>query len=222
MSIKKLKPVDLGGLKRPDPGKPETNDEETSRIVDMLFDELMSIFPAHKCAFETQHIFDLAKKNWFLALKSARITSVETIKVGLNQARKSTNPFFPSCGQFVLWCSPSSDDLGMPSKEDAYDISQKMNRQFPEGLQLPLEVESVIKYCLKSIGRMEYRMMTAENSRKTFYYTYELALKRHASCGVDIIPRAIPRETRQTQGDRERAMKARDIGMESLKEILNR
>jgi len=197
--------------------KNESDDAETMRIVDMLFDELMSIFPAYKYAFDSQDIFDLAKKNWFLALKDSGIHSIDAIKIGLTQARKSINPFFPSCGQFVSWCNPSDEMLGMPSKEDAYLISIEMNRQFSSVTNISPEVESVIRNCLSSIGPMEYRAMRAEESRKVFYYMYDLTLKKYAKGEIKIIPKAIPAHTKSTPEDRERANAARDNTMSYLR-----
>jgi hypothetical protein len=197
-----------------------SSDHQTMEIVDMLFDELMSIFPAHKYAFDSQDIFDLAKKNWFMAMKAANINSIKSIKIGLAQARKSVNPFFPSCGQFVSWCNPSHEMLDMPSKEDAFIISNKLNRQFSEPLAIEPEVETVIKNCLTSIGRMEYRVMRVEDARKVFYYTYEVALKKYASGEIQPIPKAIPEKTQETPEDRKRAMDARNAAMSYLKSSL--
>lgn len=78
---------------------------EMNKTIDFLFARLKTIFPAWKSAFSSDVEYNEAKKYWLETLINERITSVAQIRVGVERARKSESPFFPSVGQFIAWCN---------------------------------------------------------------------------------------------------------------------
>ena len=88
-------------------------------IVDSLFDQLAFVFPAWKYTWDTEEKIKGAKKEWVKAFFENDITTKEQIAHGLKKARKMDSDFLPSCGKFVSWCTPSPEDLGYPSEQQA-------------------------------------------------------------------------------------------------------
>ncbi|MED7817245.1 replication protein P [Vibrio cholerae] len=98
-------------------------------LVNGLFAELQVIFPAWRLAFPTQGALDNAKRTWTLALFENGIHHSNQIKLGLRKARASGSPHIPSVGQFMTWCRPSAEDLGLPSIEQAFSMIGMMRYQ---------------------------------------------------------------------------------------------
>ena len=88
-------------------------------IVDSLFEQLAFVFPAWKYTWDTEEKIKGAKKEWVKSFFENNISTKEQISHGLKKARKMDSDFLPSCGKFVAWCSPSAEDLGYPSEQQA-------------------------------------------------------------------------------------------------------
>ncbi len=95
-------------------------DKTAINVVNQLFEKLTVIMPAFKQAWPKEGDFELAKKEWIIAFHQANINTIEQIKRGLNHFRLLATPFVPSPGEFIEWCQPSPEDIGMPSIEQAY------------------------------------------------------------------------------------------------------
>ncbi len=78
------------------------------KIISDLLTELQGLFPAWRQAFGTQREIRNVQKVWAKALISCNLTDWGHIQRGLNKAKQSHNPFFPSVGAFISWCVPVS------------------------------------------------------------------------------------------------------------------
>ncbi|USH01103.1 replication protein P [Grimontia kaedaensis] len=95
-------------------------DALAARIVNYLFAELKSIFPAWRSALPTDMDEQLAKKTWSKAFIENELYREDQIRYGLKVARCQNHAYFPSVGMFIQWCQPTLEDLGLPSVRDAY------------------------------------------------------------------------------------------------------
>ncbi|MFM2482770.1 replication protein P [Celerinatantimonas sp. YJH-8] len=82
--------------------------------------QLKVAFPAWRQAFPTKAAEQAAKRVWLIALIENGVTQEQSIQMGLRMARQLEIPFFPSPGQFIKWCQPTPEMLGLPSLEQAY------------------------------------------------------------------------------------------------------
>lgn len=94
--------------------------EDSARVINALFKELKAIHPAWQHAWPTKEIENLTKISWTKAFTAERINTIEQIRHGIAMCRKNNSPFMPSSGQFIDWCRPSPEDLGLPSVDRAY------------------------------------------------------------------------------------------------------
>lgn len=100
-------------------------DEFAKSIIDRVFNNLAIIFPAWKHNWKSDDPSDpdkvlrSAKREWTKAFVENNISTMEQIKYGFANARKSESDFLPSCGKFIAWCAPSAEDLGYPSETQA-------------------------------------------------------------------------------------------------------
>lgn len=95
-------------------------DEQTAAVVDMIFIQLQAIFPAWRQAWPDDKALALAKRSWTKGLQAAGIRTIEQVRFGIEQCRRSGSAFAPSIGQFVAWCLPTAEMLGLPEEEAAW------------------------------------------------------------------------------------------------------
>ena len=100
-------------------------DEFAKNIIDRVFGNLATIFPAWKHNWKSDDPSDpdkvlrSAKREWTKAFVENNITTLDQIKFGFAKARRSESDFLPSPGKFISWCKPSPEDLGYPSEHAA-------------------------------------------------------------------------------------------------------
>lgn len=96
-------------------------------LIDRMFVRLKSIFPAWKQAFNSEIEYNETKQVWLEELFKAGVVNPQSLKLGLNLAAKSENPFFPSVGEFISWCkSYDYAELNLPDE----DVLLKRVHQF--------------------------------------------------------------------------------------------
>lgn len=97
-----------------------TVDDDTAEVVERLFRQLQAIFPAHKQAWPDDKALAAAMRSWTKGFIAEGICTLEHIRFGIEQCRKSGSPFAPSIGQFIVWCTPGPEAYGMPAASDAW------------------------------------------------------------------------------------------------------
>ncbi|QHF45848.1 hypothetical protein PspS35_19375 [Pseudomonas sp. S35] len=95
-------------------------DQQTADIVNTVFDKLQGIFPAWRQAWTDDKALYNAKREWIAGFIQGGINSDAQLAFGFQQARKSSSPFLPNVGQFVAWCKPTAEDMGLPHEADAW------------------------------------------------------------------------------------------------------
>jgi hypothetical protein len=89
--------------------------DETARIVNTLFDELKSIFPAWRQAWPNDAAEKRAKRTWVKGFMKSGIFTIEQLRYGIEACRSLETDFAPSVGKFVKLCTPTAEDLGFPA-----------------------------------------------------------------------------------------------------------
>lgn len=95
-------------------------DEQTAAVVDMIFLQLQAIFPAWRQAWPDDKALAMAKRSWTKGLQASGIHMIEQVRFGIEQCRRSGSAFAPSIGQFVAWCLPTVEMMGLPTEEAAW------------------------------------------------------------------------------------------------------
>ncbi len=95
-------------------------DPASAQVVNALFTELKAVHPAWRSAWPTPEMENTAKRSWTKAFTAAGMCSIEQIRYGIDRCRASGSPFMPSVGQFLDWCRPSPENMGLPSVHRAY------------------------------------------------------------------------------------------------------
>lgn len=144
-------------------------DDATGEVVERLFRQLQAIFPAHKQAWPDDKAKAAAMRNWTMGFMAAGIRTLEQIRYGIEQCRKSGSPFAPSIGQFIGWCTPGPEAFGMPASAEAW----------MEALMATYSHEGV-KIAAIATGLFDLRSAKQEDKglRQRFEHNYAVVIRR--------------------------------------------
>ena len=163
---------------------------KTELVINMLFDALKIIFPAHGLAFNDSAAVEQTKVSWLKAFLTAKLTEQE-IRRGVEKMRLSGRPFFPSSGQFIEACKPSAEDLGVPSDLEAYKMAAHLCHAPSQLHRLP----PVVYDALKSMTAYKLKTMQESTAQKEFAKHYQNSIKKLAA-GVRLseAPKLLPKK----------------------------
>ncbi|MPQ54482.1 phage replication protein [Citrobacter telavivensis] len=127
---------------------------DAEELVDMLFENLMQVFPAStQTNLRTDDDIRVAKQQWIAAFAESGITSREQLSAGMQKARSSQSPFWPSPGQFISWCRDGSGALGVSVDDimSEYWRWRKLVFRYPTSEQFPWRDKNPLYYhvCLE-------------------------------------------------------------------------
>lgn len=144
-------------------------DDQTGEVVERLFRQLQAIFPAHKQAWPDDKAKAAAMRSWTKGFMAAGITTLEEIRFGIEQCRKSTSPFAPSVGQFISWCAPGPEAFGLPAADQAW-IEALIGTYTHEG----------VKVAAVATGLFDLRSAKQDDKgmRQRFDHNYTIVLRR--------------------------------------------
>ncbi|MER5080553.1 replication protein P [Providencia stuartii] len=180
--------------------------QAAARIINILFAELQSCFPAWKATFPSKSDVDAAKRTWSKGLLEAGITTEQQLKYGLRKARQEESPFWPSLGQFVKWCQPEPADHGLPSVRQAY--TEACRKSHPAADRSSWSHPAVY-IAAREVGSFELTNLPSSQSQPLFERAYAIAVRR-VMAGEDLnteIPKALPEQPAPRPVDPEVARK---------------
>jgi len=154
----------------------EPNNHKTAEVINWLFKELRSNFPAFQYAWPTENDLRQAKKTWLKAFVPAGINSIEQLQYGLNKCYLMEKPFVPSPGEFIKWCQPTPKDLGLPDYDEAYDEACRNSNP----TVTKRWTHDVVYYAWSKTGSFDLRSLPASKTRHEFEKNYKEAIKLHA------------------------------------------
>lgn len=190
-NVKDLIPAATSGkrLAPAEPVQPRSIDQATAAVVNKLFAELQSIFPAWKQAWPTTEALDAAKKSWIKGFMAAGINTIEQIRFGIEQCRKSGGDFAPSVGRFIRWCEPTPEMMGLPGASKAYREACRIAHPAADRS----DVHAAVYHAACETGLYELANLPEERSRKLFDRNYAITV-RMVMTGEPLreIPLALP------------------------------
>ncbi|EAA7710775.1 phage replication protein [Salmonella enterica subsp. enterica serovar Kingston] len=144
----------MASIARGNPEHGRVVNSDAERLVDALFMQLKQIFPA---ATQTNLRSDaderVAKQQWIAAFSENGIRTRKQLSAGMQKARSSQSPFWPSPGQFISWCREGNGALGV-SVDDImgeYWRWRKLVFRYPTSEQFPWRDKNPLYYhvCLE-------------------------------------------------------------------------
>ncbi|WON77555.1 replication protein P [Serratia sp. UGAL515B_01] len=161
---------------------------DAEKLVDALFRQLKQVFPAaSQTNLRSEADESAAKKQWIAAFAENGIRTKEQLSAGMQHARASESPFWPSPGQFIAWCKqgvirasglPDAAGLydlvmdyakrrGLYSSAEAFPWSSNaaywmVTKLYSEMRSLNLTESELLKHCGKELTAMSKRIEAGE------------------------------------------------------------
>ncbi|EKO3431511.1 replication protein P [Vibrio fluvialis] len=160
-------------------------------IINKLFAELQTCFPAWRQTFTSKADMDAVKRTWARGLIEAKITSYKQLQWGLLKARRSESPFWPSLGQFIAWCHPDPADYGLPTPVMAF---REASRKSHPAADRSNWSHPAVYVAAREVGSFELTNLPSSQSQPLFERAYKIAIRR-VMAGEDLnveIPKALP------------------------------
>jgi len=166
------KVIDLNTFKQESENK-EQDSIKTAEIINWLFKQIIAMSPAYKQAWSNNAYFEAAKRQWVLGFQEAKLFDMAKIHFGLSRLRASGSDFIPSVGKFIKMCTPTPEDLGLPSLHLAYAEACR-NAHPCAGNEWSHEV---VRFAGNSC-KHEIVTLSSQESKKIFAYHYEIATRK--------------------------------------------
>lgn len=163
-------------------------------IINKLFADLQTCFPAWRQTFTSKADMDAAKRTWARGLIEAKITSYQQLQWGLLKARRSESPFWPSVGQFISWCQPDPMDHGLPTPEAAFIEASRNSHPAYSGNKWS---HPAVYVAAREVGRFELANLPRDKSWPLFKKAYSIVVSRVLN-GESLegeIPKALPEKS---------------------------
>lgn len=175
-----MKPVNelmasMSNVPSTEPGPAQQLDQGTARVVNSLFKELKSIFPAWKQAWPLDEDLKNAKKSWIKAFMAAGISNLNQIRFGIESCRALGSDFIPSVGKFIQMCQPTPEMLGIPSHDKAY--AEAISNAHPSMVGSREWSHQAVYHAASQCGLHALSTMPAEASRKVFDRNYDITIR---------------------------------------------
>jgi hypothetical protein len=171
--------------KRP-PHSPNQPDPEQLRaaagVINKLFADLQGLFPAWRQSYPGEADLAAAKRAWTRALVESGVTTEKQLQWGLRRARRSGSPFWPSVGQFIQWCQPDPETLGLPSPERAYREACAMAHPAADHSRWS---HPAVRVAAREVGLQKLAVLPESETRAGFLRAYKIAVGRVAD-GEDL------------------------------------
>lgn len=140
--------------------------------------------PAYKQAIEDEDFLENVKAAWMDEFIDRGIT-FDQIKIALNKAAESDSPFFPSFGQFLKWCTPTPEDLRLPTFNDCYRQACRLSgdkKESPEG------THELVRYVMRKVGTWKLSTQAEYKTKQEAKEVYEEGVKTLCAGGQLISP----------------------------------
>lgn len=163
----------------------------TAKVINNLFRELRSIFPAWKQAWPDMATYKAAKQQWLLGFLEAGICSTEQLRFGLMQARQAAKDFVPNVGVFIGWCTPTAQMLGLPSLAVAH--REACRNAHPSMAGQAQWSHDAVWHTAKECGFENLNRLAHDLSLKLFDRNYTITVRRVlAGLPLQKMPLALP------------------------------
>jgi hypothetical protein len=175
---------------------PTVNEGHSTLVtaINELFKELRSIRSAWRQAWPDKETYQASKRQWFQAFLEEGICTQGQIDFGMAQVRKQPGDFIPSPGQFIEWCKPTPEMLGLPPLAAAH--REACRNAHPGMAGQGKWSHDAVWHTAKECGFESLNKLDTPLSLKLFERNYTITIRRLlAGLPLQPMPKALPART---------------------------
>jgi Replication protein P len=168
-------------------------DPLTVMVVNRLFNFFEASCPGYDKQFGGNDTkLKTQKINFARAFMDEGISRIEQVEHGVKKCRRESPINTPTVGQFLNWCTPSAEELGLWPKDKAYKKAMEINRQFADIPQsISPEQLAIIKHAIQETGSFDLRNKSEAQTKPIFERNYEIAVRDFIKGNLKTIPKGI-------------------------------
>ncbi|WP_163833350.1 replication protein P [Spartinivicinus ruber] len=172
------------------------------KLINHVFQKLKGCCPAWSHAYPDNESLNLAKQEWLKAFIENSINTDFQIYYGLKNVRNQGKAFVPTPSEFIKFCQPKLEELGLPEAEIAY---REACRHSHEPLKAKWTHQAVYE-AAKQTGFFELKSMAEKHILPVFIRNYDIITKKILKGEpISDIPKALPGQIQQTIAERNKA-----------------
>lgn len=172
---------------------PAVSDASSTLVsaINNLFGELRSIRSAWRQAWPDKETYQASKRQWYQAFLEEGISTQGQIDFGMAQVRKQSGDFIPSPGQFIEWCKPTPEMLGLPPLATAH--REACRNAHPGMAGQGQWSHDAVWHTAKECGFESLNKLDTALSLKLFERNYTITIRRLLSgLPLQAMPKALP------------------------------
>ena len=169
------------------------------KLINFVFQKLKGCCPAWNHTYPDNKSLSLAKQEWLTGFIENGISTDFQIHYGLKNVRKQGSAFVPTISDFIKFCQPKLEDLGLPEAEIAYREACRHSHS-PTNAKWS---HQAVYEAAKNTGFFELKSLEEKHILPLFTRNYEI-ITRKILKGEPIsdIPKALPGQVQQTIAER--------------------
>lgn len=174
-------------------------DPMTILVVNRLFNFFEALCPGFEKQYSgNEKKLKTQKIHFTRAFMDESISDIKQIEFGIKKCRRESPINTPTIGQFLNWCKPSMEDLGLLCKEKAFDRSSEFMREghLPD---LSPEQNMLLKHAVRESGTFFLKNNSMDKTQPVFYRNYEIAVRDFIAGKLQSIPKGIEDKVAETK-----------------------
>ncbi len=154
--------------------EPERINSLSCSIVDKIFAMFFALCRGFDKLYAEKSRLQAEKQIWFIYFTQHGITTLKQVEFGINKLQASTYNLPPSLGQFISWCTPTNEELGLPDTDQAYKEAC-LNSHF--GVKEKNWTHKLVRHAWKLTGAYFLSTSARSVSFPVFERNYEIAIR---------------------------------------------
>lgn len=186
-------------------------DPHVTDLINKIFAFFYAICRGFEKQYHDPNRLILEKTQWIIGFMDIGFKTLEQVQFGFKKCRLSSPINTPTFAEFVRWCSPAPDDLGLLTKEQAFSRSAEFmyKGHIPD---LSADQNMIIGWTIQACDMFFLKNNALSKTQPLFYRNYEIACNDFIKGDLKPIPKAIENKVCETMELEKQAACSRDFG----------
>jgi hypothetical protein len=175
-----------------------TIDPLSAKLVEYVFAKFYMLCRGTDVLYADPKRLLAEKTQWQSTFTREGYSSVDHIRKALLKLERHRYPNPPQLGEFLAWNESTPDDLGLLTKEQAFNRSAEYMRD-GDLKDLSAEQNMLLGLAVKESDRYFLRNNAATKTQPVFYRNYEIILRNFLAGKIEPVPKGIEDKHEETQ-----------------------
>jgi hypothetical protein len=167
----------------------------------LVVNRLFNFFEANCPGYDKQYLgrdqkLATQKINFARGFMEKGINKIEQIELAIKKCRHRKTVNTPAVAEFLEWCSPTAEDLGLWTKEEAYIKAFQVIRK--EDVAMSDAQAAIINHAISQTDSYTMKTKSEADTRPRFERNYEVSVRDFLSGKLRPIPLGLEDKSQET------------------------